>query len=118
MTEYEILSFIHKSGNIAATSDLRTASLFSSKPDLLTDDLRFSYLAEQGYISEKPGSGVAVSLTEKGIARLDELEKERTEKADQRRHDWKLAIFTALAGAFLSQPLWSIIDAIIAAIAP
>lgn len=118
MTEYEILSFIHKNCNIAAITELQMEGLFSSDPDLISDDLRFGYLAEQGYISQKPEPGVAVSLTAKGIARLDELEKERKEKADQRRHDWKLAIFTALAGAFLSQPLWSIIDAVVAAIIP
>lgn len=116
MTDYDILSFIHKNGNIASFSELRAKSLFSSKPDLLTDDLRFKHLSDMGYITQNPGIGNAVSLTPKGVAYLDEMEKLRQDKAEQRRHDWRLAIFTALAGALLSQPLWALIDSIASAI--
>lgn len=41
-------------------------------------------------------------------------EKKRTK--NQFRHDWRIAIFSALAGAFLSEPLWLLIHAVICAL--
>lgn len=112
MTEYEILSFIHKNRNMATSSELSMQSVFANDPDLLTDDLRLEYLATEGYISGKPEHGVIVMLTQKGIARLDELEQQQKEKKEQRRHEWLLAIFSALFGALLSEPLWVVIKAL------
>lgn len=43
---------------------------------------------------------------EKDDDRRWELEKERR----QFRHDWKIAVFSAFAGALLSRPLWDGLD--------
>lgn len=118
MTEYEILSYIHKNGNFVEYSDLIKESVFSDHPDIMSDDLRYKYLSEEGYIHGTLEIGGPVTLTHKGIARLDELTKQQKEKREQRRHEWVLAIFSALAGALLSEPLWAIINAITSAGTP
>lgn len=43
---------------------------------------------------------------EKEAERKWELEKERR----QFRHDWKIAVFSAFAGALISRPLWDGLD--------
>ena len=113
MTEFEILSFIHKNKNFIEYGDLVKESVFQNDPDFLSDDLRWNYLLAEGYISGVLDSGAPLSLTTKGIMRLDELTHQEREKKQQRRHEWLIAIFSSLVGALLSEPLWAIINALI-----
>lgn len=46
---------------------------------------------------------------EKEAEERKELEKERR----QFRHDWKIAVFSTLAGALLSRPIWEGIERIV-----
>lgn len=109
MSEYEILSFIHKKSNNVSTNKLYAESLGSNDPDYLTDRQRVSYLIEEGLVSGNAEIGSMISVTAKGIFRLDALTQERRNQAKQRRHEWMLAIFSALAGALLSEPLWTLL---------
>lgn len=65
-----------------------------------------------------------ITLTDKGRIYFIEQEKEEKRKIQEKEaeelrqkrqfaHDWKIAIFSALAGAFLSEPLWTLIRSII-----
>ena len=110
MTEYDILSLIHKNGGTAEYSDIAAASIASNKPDILSDDLRLKYLIDEKYVSGDPLPLAELRLTKKGIIRLDELSQERAEKRNQRIFEFALAIVSALAGALLSEPVWSIIE--------
>lgn len=76
------------------------------------------------YESDYKNQPPAIKLTDKGKIYFIEQEKEierekRAEKSEierqkrQFRHDWKIAVFSALAGAFLSEPLWTLIRQII-----
>ena len=62
-----------------------------------------------GYISytkERDGKIYDITPTDSG---LSYFEKEADEKEKIRRefmHDWKIALFSAIAGALLSEPLW------------
>lgn len=50
--------------------------------------------------------------------RASKLRKNAADKEDENlrkqfKHDWKIAVFSACAGAFLSKPLWYGLDQII-----
>lgn len=106
MTEYEILSFIHKNKNVVKCSDIILEGFHSNSPDFISDDLRINYLLEEKYIEEKDPGSKYFMLTQKGIIRLDELQQAKDEKRSQHIFDILLAVISALAGALLSQPLW------------
>lgn len=51
-----------------------------------------------------------IIATERGIDYLAYVESISEADKAARRHDWKIAIFSAFAGALLSDPLWSVLD--------
>lgn len=61
------------------------------------------------YTVERDGSIHDIAPTDTGLSyfekEADEKEKTRKEFA----HEWKIAVFSALTGAFLSKPLWGFI---------
>ena len=78
-----------------------------SAHDILTLDSRgLEFLEEEEQKRKQDAEEAAAQEAEK----IEFLEKERREF----RHDWKIAIFSALAGSLLSRPLWSGIDWMIA----
>lgn len=46
-----------------------------------------------------------ITITDKGKQHF----QEREEKKREFRHDWRIAIFSAVAGALISEPLWEVI---------
>ena len=62
-------------------------------------------------VSSEPGScNSDIALTEDGISYLIYLDNLDRAQRSNRSHDWRIAIFSAFAGALLSKPLWAIID--------
>lgn len=57
-----------------------------------------------------------ISITELGLMYLAYIENSQTAKKQDRRHDWRIAIFSTLGGAILSKPLWDILDSLIDAL--
>lgn len=58
------------------------------------------------YIKERDGKIYDITPTDSG---LSYFEKEADEKEKIRKefmHDWKITLFSAIAGALLSEPLW------------
>lgn len=51
----------------------------------------------------------AISLRPKGRCYFEAERDEHREKRKDRLHDWALALFSAIAGALLSEPVWAII---------
>lgn len=75
-------------------------------------------LEAMGYIKVKQGLAgeVGIYLTSMGCAyfetQADAEDKSRKEKI----HDWMIAVFTAIAGALLSEPLWALLRMVYQAI--
>lgn len=74
-----------------------------SAHDILTLDSRGLEFLEAEEQKRKQDAEEAAA---KEYERIESMEKERREFS----HDWKIAIFTAFAGALLSRPIWSGID--------
>ena len=72
------------------------------------------HLIHCDFLQPKPRNSV---VTEKGKAYLIKLERSRKEKASDRFHNWLVAIFSVIAGAALSRPLWETIDWLLGIIA-
>lgn len=53
-----------------------------------------------------------ITITEKGHDYLSYIRNREADKRADRMHNWKIAIFSALAGALLSEPLWVILKAL------
>ena len=47
---------------------------------------------------------------DKCVTYFEDKARQAAEKRADRRHDWLIAIFSALAGAFLSKPLWGVLE--------
>lgn len=52
-------------------------------------------------------------IRDRGINYLAYLDGERAKEKRQFLHNWKIAVFSAFAGAFLARPLWAGIDRLI-----
>lgn len=68
------------------------------------------------------GREVSVSKTlyfckirERGVSYLRYINDESAKSRKDRAHDWKIAVFTAIAGALLSKPIWTVINQIVEA---
>lgn len=94
--------------------DISADYLRDNMPDVDVDHL-VDVLVAKGIIKHE-----AVSLSsDKGIIRLapcityfeDKAEAASKTRAD-RTHDWLIAIFSAMAGALISEPLWSLIHSL------
>lgn len=62
------------------------------------------------YTVERDGSIHDIKPTDGG---LNYFEKEDDEKEKNRKefaHEWKIAVFSALTGAFLSKPIWDFLN--------
>lgn len=49
---------------------------------------------------------------DKCVTYFEDKARQAAEKRSDRRHDWLIAIFSGLAGAFLSKPLWGVLESI------
>lgn len=70
-------------------------------------------LRSMGYITytkERNGKIYDIRPTDVGIHYFETTEDEKAERKKIFAHEWKIAVFSALAGALLSQPLWSFIE--------
>ena len=65
------------------------------------------------YHKDYPNSPAAIKLSPKGMAYLEDQAEKKKERRKQNLHNWKIAIFTAIAGALLSKPIWDVIGEIL-----
>lgn len=107
MTEFEILSFIQNRHGEATEIDFTAKAMDSKDSDFLSDRRRLECLVDLGYVEKSKDKPFQLQLTGTGLFRLDSLKLEEKEKRKQRRFEIFLALLSALAGAVLSQPLWS-----------
>ena len=66
-------------------------------------------LSAMGYISAKcppMEKQRKITLTNAGICYFENQADQRAERRSRRLHDWLIAIFSAMAGAIASEPLW------------
>ena len=63
-------------------------------------------------IGSKENDIECCSIRERGRNYLRYNINEKTDKRKANWHDWKIAIFSSLAGAFFSNPLWSLLHMI------
>ncbi len=61
------------------------------------------------YFADSNGIIKSCKIRERGIHYLNYLSAEKSKERRQYAHNWKIAIFSALAGALLSEPIWSLI---------
>ena len=98
---------------------------YSGLPKDVDEDQLLQTLAAKGLITYQlellQDEEKTIRLTEKGRCYfVDQAEAEEKEKRIEQResrrqkkqfaHDWKIAIFSALAGAVLSKPIWAGIE--------
>lgn len=80
-----------------------------------------AFLEARGLISYR-SSGLDNIRTyrrlDKCITYFEDKARQEAEKRADRTHDWLIAVFSALAGAFLSRPLWEILENIWAKFVP
>lgn len=72
-------------------------------------------LHSMGYIAfrrTRDNKGSYIVLTDRGRSYFEEQSDERAQIRKQQRHDWLIAIFSALAGALASEPIWNLIHSI------
>ena len=55
---------------------------------------------------------------DKCVTYFEDKARQAAEKRSDRRHDWLIAVFSALAGAFLSKPLWGVLENIWTMVSP
>lgn len=67
----------------------------------------YKTLAYYNLVTYSPSSNTG-SITPKGVQVLLWYEDRKSSEL----HDWKIAIFSAIAGAFFSEPLWGIIHSL------
>lgn len=58
------------------------------------------------YEQWKDGTIHSIAPSERGISYFEREEDEKAERRKTFSHDWKIALFSAIAGAFVSEPLW------------
>ena len=120
MTEHEILNHIKASGGAIAYLDLLEIGRTGDVQDTFKNKDLIRQLISEGILSGKAGAYGYIRFGKHGRIRLDQLnqlqkqaeeeaKQKEAEKKAQRRHEWMLAIFTALTGALLSEPLWALL---------
>lgn len=62
------------------------------------------------YEKWKDGTIHNIVPSESGMSYFEREEDEKAKRKEAFSHDWKIAIFSALAGAIVSKPLWRGID--------
>lgn len=69
-------------------------------------------LRSMGYVKYELMSGdvYKIFLTDKGWHYFETQEDENTKTRKNFIHDWIIAIFSAVAGALFSRPLWNLIE--------
>lgn len=58
------------------------------------------------YTVERDGRIYDIAPTDNGISYFEREADEKEKIRKEFMHDWKIALFSAIAGAFLSEPLW------------
>ena len=121
MTEFQILSAVHNSGNTISYVDLLNQGLTDPRPDPCSDKLRIEELIAKGCLSGNLRAGERISLTAPGIALLDQLDQAVEEQkkiaksnAKNKRDQIVLSLFSAAAGAvftLLSELLFAVFSA-------
>lgn len=121
MTEFQILSAVHNSGNSICYVDLLNQGLTDSRPDPCSDKLRIEELIAKGCLSGNLRSGERITLKAHGIALLDQLQQAEEEKnkiaksdAKNKRDQVILSLFSAAAGAaftLLAELLFTLLSA-------
>lgn len=112
MTIKEILIFASKSNN--GGYDALMKSLLAK--DLKPTKARIRYLLSEKHLEGETRSGGRLSITDKGQIYLDMLITDDELRRKQYCHDWKIALSSALAGALLSEPVWTLIKQAITAL--
>ena len=120
MTEHEILNHIRSSGGAIAYLELLEIGRTGDVQDTFKNKDLIRQLIFEGILSGRTDAYGYIRFGKQGRIRLehlDQLQKQAEEEAKQkeaekkaqRRHEWMLAIFTALTGALLSEPLWALL---------
>lgn len=106
MTEFQILSAVHNSGNSIGYVDLLNQDLTDQRPDPCSDKLRIEALIAKGCLSGSLCACGRITLEPPGIALLDQLQQaeeqqNKVSKADakNKRDQVALSLFSAAAGA-------------------
>lgn len=79
------------------------------------------YLEAKGlveYRHEYGPSEKTIRLTKQGRCYFEDQQEIDERRTKQFKHDWKIAIFSAIAGALASEPLWAVLHKLIDIIAP
>ena len=58
----------------------------------------------------KDGTIHSIAPSESGKSYFEREEDEKAKRKETFRHDWKIALFSALAGALASEPLWKVLN--------
>lgn len=85
-------------------------------PNDVNVDEVIDVLRSMGYLDilHMPATGEPyIHLTGKGRCYFEQQADDAAATRKKYLHDWGIAIFTAVAGAFLSRPLWNILDSVI-----
>lgn len=61
------------------------------------------------YESKYPDEAKRIEITLVGKHYFESAADDESERRKQRSHDWRIAVFSAVSGAFLSKPLWDTI---------
>lgn len=108
MTNYEILSAIHRSGNRMAYTDLLNLSLTQSPEELASDKMRIETLISKGYVTGRLAAFETLHITHAGLELLDGLNEQLQEKENEaesetakERKQFHFSLASAAIGAVL-----------------
>lgn len=65
------------------------------------------------YKQDISGEIYQIEPTDSGLHYFESAADEKAKTSKVFRHEWRIAVFSALAGALLSRPLWSLIEWIV-----
>lgn len=81
-------------------------------PESVDPDRVVDVLSAMGYITAKRPpreTDRRITLTNAGICYFESQADQRAERRSRRLHEWLIAIFSALAGAIASEPVWRLL---------
>ena len=108
MTNYQILSAVHRNGNQLAYTTLMDLSLAQNPAELSSDKMRIETLIGKGYLSGRLAAYETIRITHSGLELLDalneHLQKHKAEAetvAANERKQFHFSLASALIGAVL-----------------
>ena len=106
MTEIEILTAVKNNGGSIPFTQLLNNPPRGNKFNPADDSDRLQNLLSCNLLSGSANAYGTIALTPAGLKHLDDHLQKVADRRKQFAHDWRLALFSVIGGALLSDPLW------------